>query len=243
MSEPTYPSGHPQPAGAPVPQQPPYQQVPAQPYGQVPQQPYLAAPPPKKSKAGLWITLAVVLLLVCGGTAVGLVVFFNKKVQPTVDSVVAAQKTTVVAPDQLAGRKKVTDAQLQSLADTMKTGVQGTIKGSTGAVAGFYGDAEKQDLVMIFAVSAAITNPEKELNDSFASMGTSGLKATDLQDVDAGPLGGKARCGAAEAQGVPMAVCAWVDNGSLGMVVWYYKTVNEVKAEFITVRGQIEKKS
>lgn len=94
----------------------------------------------------------MVLLLVCGGTAVGLVVFFNKKVQPTVDSVVA-------------------------------------------------------------------------------------------QDVDAGPLGGKARCGAAESQGVPMAVCAWVDNGSLGMVVWYYKTVNEIKAEFITVRGQIEQKS
>ena len=40
-----------------------------------------------------------------------------------------------------------------------------------------------------------------------------------------------------------MAICAWADSGSLGMVVWYFKTVGEVKAELIEVRGQIEQKS
>ena len=58
-----------------------------------------------------------------------------------------------------------------------------------------------------------------------------------------GPLGGEAKCGKADASGVDMALCAWADEGSVGWIIWYFKSVRQAKAEFADLRGEIEKSS
>lgn len=219
-----------------------------------PAQPQFPAPAPKKSKAGMWIAIVLGVVLLCCGAGVGVYFLAKDKVEDVVAAVASATplpgestapavKITVVAPAKLAGRAPVTDPELKTLAETMKSGFQAAVPAASNAVAGFYGDPAKQDLVMMFAASARMGDPEKELDDAFKGMGTSGLTATGITEVPAGPLGGTAKCGTASAEGVPMAICAWADSGSLGMVVWYFKTVNQVKAELITVRGQIEQQS
>ncbi|MEU7821867.1 hypothetical protein [Catellatospora sp. NPDC049133] len=190
------------------------------------------------------------MLLLCCGGGVGvwyLVKDTADQIEQEIDGAiasasaqVAAKEITVVAPATLAGRPKSTDPQLETVTDTMKSSFEATLPSATGAVAAFYGDQAKRDLVMIFAASARITDPGQEVDAAFAGMGTSGVVATGIVPVDAGPLGGEAKCGSAKTEAVPLVVCAWADKGSLGMVVWYFKTVNEVKAEFIEVRGQIE---
>ncbi|MEV4416274.1 hypothetical protein [Catellatospora sp. NPDC049609] len=215
--------------------------------------PYTPAPAPKKSRVGMWVAIVIgVLIVCCGGGGIGAYFFFKDtadKIEGEIDGIIAsasaqaqAAKITVVAPSTLAGRAPVTDPELKSLATTMKTGFQAAVPAASNAVAGFYGDPAKKDLVMMFAASARMGNPEKELDDAFTGMATSGLTATGIAKVPAGPLGGTAKCGSATSDGVPMAICAWADSGSLGMVVWYFKTVDEVKAELIEVRGQIEQK-
>lgn len=227
------------------------------PYPAQPQ--YAPAPAPKKSRAGMWIAIIVAVLVVCcGGGGIVAYLAYDKaqetaaQIEDDLNGIIAsasakanppAAKITVVAPATLAGRKPVTDAELKTLAETMKSGFEAAVPAASNAVAGFYGDPADKDLVMIFAASARMGNPEKELDDAFKGMATSGLTATGITEVPAGPLGGTAKCGSATAEGVPMAICAWADSGSLGMVVWYFKTVSEVKAELITVRGQIEQKS
>ena len=42
---------------------------------------------------------------------------------------------------------------------------------------------------------------------------------------------------------MPLGVCVWADRGSLGMVVMYFKSADQAKAEFITIRGQVEQQS
>ncbi|MET7672208.1 hypothetical protein [Micromonospora luteifusca] len=229
----------PQPGGWPQPQQqgfPPAQ--PGQPYGD----PYLPGgpPPAKKSNVGkiVLIVLAVVLVLCLGGVAI---TWFA--VKDDVGDVVDATKTRVVAPATLAGRPKLTDPQLQSAADDLVTQMKSEVQNETSTIGAFYGDPIKRDLVMVAAVSGLMTDPKKELEDAVNGLSTE-LSVTNMAVAEAGPLGGDARCGDGKAAGdVPLGVCVWVDRGSLGMVVIYFKTAEQVEAEFATIRGQVEQRS
>ena len=44
----------------------------------------------------------------------------------------------------------------------------------------------------------------------------------------------------AQRNGIDLAVCVWSDDGSVGMLVWYYSSASKVKAEFPKLRGQME---
>jgi hypothetical protein len=40
-----------------------------------------------------------------------------------------------------------------------------------------------------------------------------------------------------------MAVCSWADDGTLGMMIWYFKSVSTARGEFAKMRAEVEKKS
>ncbi|WBB70245.1 hypothetical protein [Micromonospora sp. WMMD812] len=232
------PGGYPpdqQHGGYPPPQQggfPPHQA--GQPYGE----PTEAAPPPKKSRAGriVLIVVAVVLVLCVGGAAI---TWFA--VKDEVSEGVEASRTRVEAPATLAGRPKVTDPTLQSLSDQMVTEMKKTAQGETSAVGGFYGDPAKQDLVMVVGVSGLMADPKKELDEAVSGMAAE-LGVKEMKPVEAGPLGGEARCGDGKADDAPLGVCLWADKGSVGAIVVFFKSAEEVKADFVTMRGEIEKR-
>jgi hypothetical protein len=67
---------------------------------------------------------------------------------------------------------------------------------------------------------------------------------TNVTDVDPGPMGGFAKCGMLKINSIPTAACAWADEGSFVTVMWYNKQLNnQIKAELVTIRGVVEKKS
>ncbi|HZN17929.1 MAG TPA: hypothetical protein VFB84_07030 [Micromonosporaceae bacterium] len=217
------------------PQQPGYQQ----PYPQPEQWGPPAPPPVKKSRAGRIVLIVLAALLVlCGGSAA--VAYFALK--DDVEGVVDAAKTRVEAPETLAGRKKITDPELVRVADGMVADMRKDISNETGAVGAFYGDPAKQDLIMVAAASGLVRNPETQLDDAFREMGSSDLKMSTPTEVDAGPLGGHAKCADGTAEEVPVAMCVWADNGSLGVIAFYFKQVDQIKADFVTVRGEVEKR-
>ncbi|GAA1868439.1 hypothetical protein [Asanoa iriomotensis] len=226
-------------------QQSPYGQPPQQPtYGE---QPFGGPPmpptaPPKKSRAGkiVLIILAIVLVL-CVGGGVGLYFLLKDPVQ----DVVAAANTRVVAPDTLGGKPKITDPGLQTAVDEMKAGLNSDLPEITSTAAAFYGDLEKQDLVMLVAASGLVADPGKELDDAFSSAGASGMTMKNVKDVEPGPLGGEARCGdatiASAGSEVPMGVCAWADRGSVGMIGIYNSDGTKAYQSFVAMRAEVEK--
>ncbi|MET7963808.1 hypothetical protein [Micromonospora zamorensis] len=227
-----------QPGGWPPPQQqgfPPAQ--PGQPYGDPS---LLGSPQPaKKSNVGkiVLIVLAVVLVLCIGGAVITWLA-----VKGPVGDVVDASKTRLVAPATLAGRPKVTDAELQTAADQLVREMKSSVQNETSTVGAFYGDPTKQDLVMIAGASGLMSDPKKEMDTAISGLSAE-LTVTNLVAVDPGPLGGEASCGDGKAESVPLGVCVWADKGSLGMVVMYFKSAEQAKAEFITIRGQVEQRS
>jgi hypothetical protein len=253
MSQPPYnpqPGSYPpppqQPGGYPPPQQPQYgggypPQQPGQPYGVEAGQPGYglpAQPPTKKSGAGkiLLIVLGVVVLLCIGG---GTAVYLATKDKVT--EVVDATKTRVEAPAALAGKPKVTEPKLVATAEQMKSQIRGDVPDARDTIGAFYGDPAKQDLLMIVAVSGLIADPKKELDDAANGI-TKGMGVTNFKSVEPGPLGGDARCGDGETAGVDVGVCVWSDKGSLGMILVYNKPASELEKQFVTMRGQIEKR-
>jgi hypothetical protein len=260
--QPPPPAGYgPPPAGyGPPPagygEQPGYEQQPGfgQPgYGQQPgfgqpgygQQPGFApqygAPgqPPKKSSA-LKIVLIIlgVLVLLCavGGTIVGLVA------KDKISDLIEGARISVVEPDTLAGRPKVTDPALAGTMTLLDSQLK-KVPGATSTVGALYGDPQSQDLVIVEAVASITGTAQSRYDDFTTGMGSSGFAPDDLQDTDPGPFGGIARCGDGQnTTGQSIWVCVWSDKGSTGMIAMTAKPSNP-EPEFVTMRGQIETKS
>jgi len=233
-------------------------------YGQQPGYP-VTEPPKRKSKALpiALVAIAVVLVLcVGGGTAAFLLVrnstedvanalesaapvpTVTTEAAPTTEPTPteAARTITVVEPKKLGGRPKLTDEQFAGIAEQLESDLS-EAPGATTSVGALYGNVAKRDIVVIAGVAAPVENPTQELNGTFLGAGVGGLKVTGITDVEPGPLGGEAKCGKADASGVDMALCAWADDGSVGWIIWYFKSVKQAKGEFAELRGEIEKAS
>ncbi|MFR9774981.1 hypothetical protein ACL02O_02855 [Micromonospora sp. MS34] len=252
----SYPPPQQQPGGYPPPQQPQYgggYPPPQQPqYGggyppPQPGQPFEAGqpgyglpaePPKKKSSVGkiLLIVLAVVVLLCVGG---GTALYLATK--DKVSEVVDATKTRVEAPATLAGKPKVDDPKLAGAAEQMKAQFNNDVPNATSTIGAFYGNPEKQDLMMIAGVSGLIADPDKELADATNGLAKE-MAVSNFKSVEPGPLGGNAKCGDGETAGVPVGVCVWTDKGSLGMILLYNKPAAELEKQFVAMRGEIEKR-
>ncbi len=218
-------------------------------------------PAPKKS----WtlpivlVSIAIVLVLCVGGLAVIGVVYGDDEAKDAAQTsgttepatggetesttAPAADDITVVEPKTLGGRPKLDNATFSSVTDTMEESLLTSYPGATKSFGAFYGTPAKKNMVMAIAVAAPIPNPTLELDKNFTNMSLTGLEVDDVAEVDAGSLGGAAKCGNSETSGIDLAVCVWSDDGSVGMLVWYYSSASKAKAEFPELRAQMEKVS
>jgi hypothetical protein len=228
---------------------------------------YPSAVPPKKKSTTLPIVLTVVgiVLVLCVGG--GFVLYKVGKdatakvndaldttatptatsttdptTDPTTEPTTPASTIKIAEPKTLGGRPKLTDDQFAPVAKELQASLK-QVPGATSSVGALYGDVSAGDIVIVAAAAAPIEDPASELNQTFMGAGIGGLKISNIAPVGTGSLGGQAKCGSANASGTNMAICSWADNGSLGMIIWYDKSVNKAKAEFSKLRAQIEKKS
>ena len=264
--------GYPPTTAYPAYGQPEYPQQPAygQPaYGQ-PAYGQPGFPPPKKKSKALpiiLVSIGIVLVLCIGGITAAVLVGKNKvdDVKKAIDTAASATPTVpgtpeattpetttpakpattvkIVEPKSLGGRAKVTDPSLNATTNSMKTQLLNDYRDATNSFGGFYGVPAKKNLVMAIGVAAPIPDPALEVTKNFAGMGVSGSEIKNIVTVNTGNLGGTAKCGSSVTSGINLAVCSWADEGSSGMLVFYYKSVSKAKAEFPALRAQIEKKS
>jgi len=196
--------------------------------------------PPKKKSSALKIVLIVVAVIAVLCVAGAGVVFFAAK--DKVEQVVDATKISVVEPATLGGRAKATDPTLQASVSQLDNELS-KVPGATGSVGAAYGDIRQQDLVMVAAASSLSGSAESRFAEFTSGISRGGMTLDNLTDTDPGPLGGIAKCGESKTAGVPMAICVWSDNGSIGMFAMLFKEKADLEKEFVAMRGQVEKKS
>jgi hypothetical protein len=235
-----------------------------QPYGQ-PGYPPPIPPAPKSRTLPIVLTIIGIVLVLCvgGGTAVALVVKNQDKKnaadtsattaptqttdEPTPDQTdqttpPATTKVTIAAPKTLGGRPKLNDDALAGVTDALKTAL-GQVPGATNSVGALYGTISKQDIVVLAAAEATVDDPPTMLDLLFSGASSGAGKVSNVTSAPTGSLGGAAKCGTATDSGTNMALCTWADSGSIGMLIWYDKSVAKAKAEFPRLRAQVEKHS
>jgi serine/threonine protein kinase len=207
--------------------------------------------PGGSSRQWLWITLPLVLVLLAAGGTVTAILLSQDSVPPpsagatTTMPPTAAGALTLVVPAQLAGLTKNTQTDLQTAADNVVKQLENDIDGETGAVAAFYNDPHNAgSRVLFIGVTADIVSPMIEIDDSFSSFNSSGdIKVSNIVEVPAGPLGGKAKCGDGMTGDVKIVVCVWADNESLGFIVFYNRSIEDSKQLMLRIRGEASKRA
>jgi hypothetical protein len=202
------------------------------------------------------ISLAVLLVL-CVGGGVAIYLAARNTVDGIADSVddrpsarppAATTEATprrtisVVEPSKLNGRPKLTNPQFADVAEDLETAF-GQLPGAGKTVSALYGTPAERDVVVIAAAEADVADPARMLSGTFLGAGVGGMEVTGLQTVEAGPLGGTAKCGTVDETDLELIMCGWADEGSVGWVLWYFESMSKAKAEFPKLRGQIEKAS
>ncbi|KAB1909243.1 hypothetical protein [Micromonospora sp. AMSO31t] len=107
----------------------------------------------------------------------------------------------------------------------------------TSAVGWAYGgETQDADVLYVSGASGTVTDPSGALERSLRVYRISGTKL-----VDAGPLGGEARCGQGRAEdGSYMTICGWADAETLGVVGFTSsRPMADRTADFHAVRGAL----
>ncbi|MFC7480771.1 hypothetical protein ACFQX7_13065 [Luedemannella flava] len=88
---------------------------------------------------------------------------------------------------------------------------------------------------MVAAVAVDNDNPAALVSGAFIGMQAQ-IDVKNAKDIDAGPLGGVARCGTATTSGQPLTVCVWGDHGSLGQIYFLNRSLAESRKLYPDIR-------
>jgi hypothetical protein len=148
---------------------------------------------------------------------------------PTTSVTTPAGVETLQLPDSLAGFTKSNEAGLQSLVDGLIQEMKASIPAATGVGAAVYGDpAAATKFTIVVQIKSNLDLGSAALDGMFVGLGSSGFSVTGEQSVPApSGLSGDGKCGSSEVQGIALTVCGWAANRSLGMAVFYFRTVDE----------------
>lgn len=182
------------------------------------------------------LLMATVVVVVTGGIAAVMVYAVPEDPEPVgQQSTPAPAQRRVVTPQTLVGREKRLDRGHQQFNELLIVGMKQRMPNLTGVISGHYGSREKANLVAVGAAAGAVDAPAAKLDEMF----TLAFKVNGIQPVDPGPLGGVAKCGVAESNGISVVVYGWAHTGSLGLVYFYDRT-SATSAEFVDIRNEIE---
>ncbi|NES26559.1 hypothetical protein GCE86_29115 [Micromonospora terminaliae] len=118
-------------------------------------------------------------------------------------------------PDTLLGMPKSMSRELTGGARSQLDQLKREVGAPTSAVGWAYGgETPDADVVYVSGASGTVTDPSGALGRALKV-----YRITGTEPVDAGPLGGEARCGQGRAEdGSYLTVCGWADAETLGVV-------------------------
>jgi len=211
----------------------------------------------------MWIILTLVALLVLGGGITAATLILRDSSDPITSPSAstspngtgkasgtptptgqAAGRLQVNAPATLAGLNKSTNPEHQTVVDDIVAAVKKEIKGLGTTVAGYYSDPNAAGKTVLFlGITAEIVSPLTEIDAGFKSFNEGDIKIANIAEIEEGKLGGVAKCGDGKTNDVIVVVCAWADNESLGMAVFYNRPVKDCAELFIRMREQASVRS
>ncbi len=223
-------------------------------------QPYPAgwgesAPPPapaptKETRGWTRAALAVVLLVATIGGAAATLWFTRPhdpaaapSPNPSTPSAPSPASSATPAPKpeplpaKLAGLNRTEPAQLTTALAGLEEQLRTAVPEAHDIRTGVYADPKATEkLTLVIEVKGTIGDPEYQVDGMLAGLKTSGIAVTGLTPAPGAAGGGAAQCGRSAVQKVNLTVCAWGDDASIGMMIFYFRTVTESVPLFTKIR-------
>ncbi|MDG6108136.1 hypothetical protein Daura_45870 [Dactylosporangium aurantiacum] len=185
--------------------------------------------------------------IVCGALA-GVALLGSAVVYgPTILRVSQQSDTTVSTPPQVGPFTLFSTDDATQTAEYVRDAVvtQVSLDKSVGAIYRDQNGPSEVRTVILVAGTGRIWKPERSLEAAFKAVagpdpGDAGIR--DVHDVDAGELGGVARCGEIVDKDGSMAVCGWADNGSLGVALFPGRQMTDAEKALLQLRPAVEKR-
>ena len=190
----------PPPPPPPLPPQPPRKPWPPVREGWQP-------PSLRRRRRRKWPWVLLVMLVFCGGCC-GVTYRWGKQFY---DQYPSAANTAAT----VTGLTAVDDAAAATSAVAMRKAFDSDQLDESRFTVVYADTANGRARVIVFGATRFITDPTKALTDGLQKL-TPIVELSGVRDVDAGSLGGTARCGSGRLSGRTVSVCAWADHGSLG---------------------------
>ncbi|WP_446217221.1 hypothetical protein [Micromonospora sp. IBHARD004] len=111
---------------------------------------------------------------------------------------------------------------------------------ATSAVGTAYESADEKYAAVVSAVAGEVRDPKAALDRLFAGL----PRLHDVKPTRPGPMGGEARCGEGDDNGLNADVCAWADEHSIGMIVYLgFPSGGDPDDLFVRDRAKVERQT
>lgn len=154
--------------------------------------------------------------------------------------VIREKDASLSTPDRVAGLERDDRAAAVATADYLRDALAADVDldQSVGAVYADPADAGRS--VLVFGGTALLWRPEENLDRGFDLLSDDEGQVEGIRKVSPGALGGVAKCGSASSQDGGMAVCGWADHGSIAMVMFPGRGLDESDELLRAVREAIQ---
>ncbi|MEU0560967.1 hypothetical protein [Dactylosporangium sp. NPDC006015] len=181
--------------------------------------------------------------IVCGALA-GVALLGSAVVYgPTVWRVTQQSDTKVSTPTQIGSYTLFSTDEAAQASEYVRDAIvtEVSLDDSLGAIYREPNGSETRTVILV-AGTGRIWKPERSLDGAFKAVAGADTAIRGVHDVDAGDLGGVARCGEIDDKDGVIAVCGWADNGSLGVVVLPGSKAADAEKALSTIRPAVEKR-
>lgn len=225
--------------------------------------PYASGPlPPKKPSSGgpglgsAWAIVVLLVLCIVGGLVALTLIPASYRADEAAEPLPpvwaqqsAAAESTLVVPVNLGNRRMISDYGTSIELEHKIGSAMALVPGISDNISATYGTSSGNsslDSQHVVTFNAGKIRPALQgtalAQDPFDRLREhANISAVSITDVVPGPLAGQAKCGKANMDGYITVVCAWADRFTVGLIIFYGSTLEEASAEFITVRGAIER--
>ncbi|WP_319463466.1 hypothetical protein [Micromonospora sp. RTP1Z1] len=142
-------------------------------------------------------------------------------------------------PESLLGMPKSMSRELVDAAQSQLDQLKREVGQPTSAVGWAYGgETPDADMVYISGASGTVADPAGTVDRALRP-----YRIKQVGKVDAGQLGGEARCGQGHAEdGSYLTACGWADKETVGVVAFVSsRPQGDRTADFLAVRGDLER--
>ncbi|MFI7074814.1 hypothetical protein [Micromonospora sediminicola] len=183
------------------------------------------------------LAAALLLAAACTSPAPGTDVASSASTPPASASAPPSRKLS--APTTLLGFPKTTSRVLYGAAIQQLEQLKREVGQATSAIGEAYEDGTPDgDVVFVSGASGSIADPAGVLDRALRP-----YRITKVTAVDAGALGGEARCGRGRTEdGSYLTTCGWADRETVGVVSFTSsRSQTDHTADFLTVRDIVSR--